>query len=591
MQFLSTLFDYSYLPWIIFAVLVAVTMSVAWRWWLHQRRLKQLTTEIRGHLGFATILEIADTGERWGAFAAQQYDAQQALRTLANGRPLARQVLQFIDRCHGVQDEGSGKWRMETPTAPAYALDLSQHLLLSKVHTAFFRALPGTLVGLGLCITFAGLAVVIGNASHVLETANAGGSNEALRKLLVAASSKFWSSLTAVGCSIVYGMFYRRTLQKMAIEVSRLASELSLCVRVVTTDELQYEAVILLRKGERYQAETANTMGLLKSGLDHTQSSSADQHRMLLERLQGVADGLTNKLGDLGTELGAKFGAIGTDISQGLSQINEKAFADIVKQMTESLQQATEEHLKTIVERLGQVSETLGKLPDEFIALVGLVQDNTTAIAASFATAAKPIETSLTAASTSAELVAERFASLPDALEPARTAASELAGAANTISSMVGRIFTQNETLVTRWDELASLIQTLDGHLAGAVESVGGVFPSYAEKLQAFTSQWEAAMVKALGGLALSIQNLEKSHEDLREHRGAWRESADSVARGVEEVGAHVGQLTESLTGFQSAQASALASIALMLPQPVAETSTSLNEEPPLAEPLASEAA
>lgn len=325
--------------------------------------------------------------------------------------------------------------------------------------------------------------------------------------------------------------------------VSMLTRDLGRCVRVISTDELHYESILRLRRCEEYQSITANGIGLLKSGLENTQSSSAEQHKILIEKLGAVAHGI-----------GAKIGNMGIQLSGSLSQVNEKAFADIAKQMTESLHKATEVHLKSIAERLEAVSTTLSKLPGEFESLVGLVQENTTSIASAFSTAVKPIETSLAAASISAQDVASKFATLPDALEPARTAANDLAGAAGTISEMVGRIYSQNETVVKRWEELSGLIEAVDSHLAGAVESVGGVFPAYAEKLQKFSQEWEAAMVKALGGLAANIKDLSNSHEELRAQRTIWHDSASSVARSVDAVDEHINRFTDALSIHSESQ-------------------------------------
>jgi chromosome segregation ATPase len=269
---------------------------------------------------------------------------------------------------------------------------------------------------------------------------------------------------------------------------------------------------------------------------------------------------LLEKLGTVAHDLETKIGSMGNQVAGSLSQVNEKAFADIAKQMTESLHKATEVHLKSIAERLEAVSATLAKLPREFEALVGLVQENTTSIATAFATAVVPIETSLAAASNSAQDVASKFATLPDALEPARAAAKDLTSAASTISEMVGRIYSQNETVVKRWQELSGMILTIDTHLAGAVESVGSVFPAYAEKLQDFSHKWESAMVAALGGLSANIRDLSRSHEELRTQRTVWHDSADAVARSVDAVNDHVTRFTEALATHGEAQKLALQS-------------------------------
>lgn len=158
-------------------------------------------------------------------------------------------------------------------------------------------------------------------------------------------------------------------------------------------------------------------------------------------------------------------------------------------------------------------------------------------------------------------------------MAPAKAAAANLTEAASTISEMVGRIYSQNEAVVKRWEELSSLIGTLDTHLAGAVEKVGGVFPAYAEKLQGFSEEWEKAMVSALGGLAANIKDLAGSHEELRTQRFAWQESADAVVGSVDAVSGHVTRFTEALTAHTAVQN-----------QPI-QTATSHSEPPPPTSP------
>jgi hypothetical protein len=360
MELLTAIFNNPITPWAIASVLAGGTFVVALLWWQQGRRLKSQISTIRNASGISTAFSIRDEAERWNYYAVEKFEtAKGDLLPLTENEPLARQMLSYLKRCDPVQEEGSDRWRLETAVAPAEAIRLSDHLIENDVQVSLYRAFPNYLVGVGLCITFLGLAVVIGNASSVLTPGSSGDSSLALRDLLVAASSKFWSSLAAVSCSILYGVWFRNRSQNMERLVALLARDLGRCVRVVSTDELHYESILRLRRCEEYQSITANGIGLLKSGLESTQSNSTEQHRVLLEKLEAVADGLVGKLGQLGDDLGTKIGSMGSQVAGSLSQINEKAFADIAKQMTESLHKATEVHLKSIADRLEAVSTTL----------------------------------------------------------------------------------------------------------------------------------------------------------------------------------------------------------------------------------------
>jgi len=473
--------------------------------------LKLEIAKIREASGISPALSVRDEAERWNFYATEIFEAAKThLLKLAESTPLAAQTLAYLKRSEPVHDEGLGQWRLETAVAPSYALRLSEHLMERNVHVSFYRAFPNYLVGVGLCITFLGLAVVIGNASSVLSPGNTGDNSLALRDLLVAASSKFWSSLTAVSCSILYGVWYRVRSQQMEREVGLLARDLGRCVRLISTDELHYESVQRLRKCEEYQAGTAASIGLVVTGLNDTQANSADQHRILLEKLEAVADGLAKKFGELGND-------IGKGIAGGVGQ-------EVTKEMREAAV-----HMRGITE--------------EFKHLTEKVNEQATSIASNFSHAsgsAKDIETNFTA--------------LPFLADPLKQAALLLHHGAEVVSSNIGKIVQENENVAGRWEALADLVKNVDEALGQEIASLTSVFPPYSEKLKEFSERWEKAMVEALGGLRAEIKDLAGSHEELRAQRTAWHDSAEAVVRSVDAMNGHVTRFTGALTSHNEAQ-------------------------------------
>lgn len=221
MEWLTTVLNNPWTPWGIAGILGFITIVVAARWYGHLRRLKSLILEIRQTTGIATSFALKDESQRWHYFATGRFETAKAdLSDLAESQALARQTLSYLKHCEPVQDEASEMWRLETAVDPSDNLHLDAHFLEENIRVSLFRAFPNYLVGGGLCITFLGLAVVIGNASSVLAPGNAGDSSQALHDLLVAASSKFWSSLAAVACSIIYGIVFREHSQKMERQVA-----------------------------------------------------------------------------------------------------------------------------------------------------------------------------------------------------------------------------------------------------------------------------------------------------------------------------------------------------------------------------------
>lgn len=557
MQLLTAIFNNPITPWAIASVLAGGTFVVAFRWWWHGRCLKLQVDQIRSAAGINAAVSIRDDVERWHDFAKEKFEtAKEGLALRADGEPLARQTLAYLERSEPVQDQSSDRLRLETAITPTGVIHLSEHLMERGIQVSLFRAFPNYLVGIGLCITFLGLAVVIGNASKVLQKSNvetaakpeetirdsqqakqtpdnesAHSSDKELSELLVAASSKFWSSLTAVLCSILYGIWFRHRSQQMERLVGLLARDLGRCVRVISTDELHYESVRRLRNCEDYQASTAASIGMVVTGLNNNQASNAEQHRILLEKLQAVADALAQKFGELGNDIGKGIaGGVGKELTRG---IKESAV-----------------HMQAVAE--------------EFKHLTGKVKEQSASIAANFGQA-----------SGSAKNIEAHFKELPALTEPLKQASLVLHHGAELVSSNIGKIIQENENVAARWKALADLVAGVDEALGKEIESLNNVFPPYADKLKKFSEEWEETMIKALGGLAANIKDLSGSHEELRIQRMVWHNSAVAVARSVDVVNEHVTRFTKALAAHGEAQKQALQNVAATNDSPPQDTKIS----------------
>lgn len=501
---LNELFNKPRTPLVIAGLLFFLSFVFGLRWAWHGKQLRREIRRIRTLSGLSAALPVEDEAERWHLFASEHFETAKAeLSPMAAKDPLARQMLNFLKRCELFQAQGFDLRRLETAVSPSEGLRLSDYLLERNIHVTLFRAFPNYLVGVGLCITFLGLAVVIGNASHVLDQGNGGDSTFALRNLLVAASSKFWSSLAAVSLSILYGIWFRSSSQRMEREVALLARDLESCVRVLSPEELQYESLQRLRKCEEYQSVTAMGIGMLKAGIDSSQSSGAEQHQSLVATLQFVAGKIQEAIGNQGAE-------IGKGIASGVG-------ADLTQEIQRSL-------------------ESLREVANEFNSLSSQVKDQSTGIS-----------TNIGNAENSAKQMAVSFQELPALAEPLKQASLLLHHGAEIITSSIGKIVQENENLAERWEELGDLVQQIDNELGKAVGSAAEVFPKYAEKLSEFSEGLQSAMVKALGGLAANIKDLEGSHEELRAQRSVWHESADAVARSVDAINHQITRLTGAL--------------------------------------------
>lgn len=190
MNLLTNFFNNPYTPWVIAGVLAGISLTFALRWYWHGKSLKSQVKQIRTASGISSAISIRDEAERWNHYATEGFETgKEQLLALVEREPLARQTLAYLKRCEPVQEDGSDRLRLETALAPGEVIRLSDHLMEHNVQVSFYKAFPNYLVGVGLCITFLGLAVVIGNASSVLTPGSSGDSSLALRDLLVAASA------------------------------------------------------------------------------------------------------------------------------------------------------------------------------------------------------------------------------------------------------------------------------------------------------------------------------------------------------------------------------------------------------------------
>ncbi len=537
MDLLYKAFASNQTPWVVAAAFLGIAGCVWLRWWWNLVRFRKAVRMVRNSCGLDNLL-IMSVEQRRQFFAERNPEISEDLAGKATRHSLADDTMTFLSRCQAVQF-GAQSW-LETVTPPSECLDLRRYLLLSGVNVSFYRSLPGYLVGAGLCVTFLGLAVVISHASGTLESENPSNS---LRGLLDAASNKFWSSLAAVILSIIYGVLFRRVLHQMEREMARLASDLENCVRVVSLGELQYEALGRLRTSDEHLAEMANGISLLKTGIENNQSSNAESHRQLLDRLDGVTKALAEQIGQVTTSVQGGF----SDMNKELGKVNEEAFAKIAKDMADMLNEGIRDHLGTIAERLEDVGERLESMPDTFDTLVERIQKVTVEIALQFEAAVAPLEAALASALLRTEGIGKEFAELPQALAPARAAAEGLAAAAASISGFATRMDQQMGSLVTRWEELAAIITSVDRGLGESVRAAANVFPEYAGRLKAFNSDWQVAMLTAVNGLRGTIEELDESHNHLHDDRVKWQEAATQLNDGFQGVNDAMNRLTTQL--------------------------------------------
>lgn len=86
-----------------------------------------------------------------------------------------------------------------------------RYVLSKKINVDIFESVPNMIIGIGLALTFLLLAMVLGNAGEALTD----GSQTAIQELLKNASSKFWISVAALLCSILFSVFIKNSYKRL----------------------------------------------------------------------------------------------------------------------------------------------------------------------------------------------------------------------------------------------------------------------------------------------------------------------------------------------------------------------------------------
>ncbi|MDB5099226.1 MAG: hypothetical protein JWM80_3647 [Cyanobacteria bacterium RYN_339] len=100
-----------------------------------------------------------------------------------------------------VRDPADGRLRSGEPAAAHFN---AATVIERRVNLGLFQAIPGLLVGIGICFTFLGLAIALQQASLGISSQDVAVTQAALRGLYGAASFKFVTSIVALACSVLF---------------------------------------------------------------------------------------------------------------------------------------------------------------------------------------------------------------------------------------------------------------------------------------------------------------------------------------------------------------------------------------------------
>lgn len=414
-----------------------------------------------------------------------------------------------------------------------FPLDLLRYC---RINPRLHAAMPNLLVGVGLLLTFAGLAIALSAAGGIADQSVSPAVRQSgLKNLLDVASAKFVTSLFGLLCSLAYTIFRGSELDRAERALDRFLAALEERIPLATPATLQAEANGLLEKLLTAQSQfgtdlAINIGGLLDNALDQRLgehigplreaieklsegigAKSEDTLRTLLEEfrnmLQGSAQTHMEKLADalaktsegmvqirVGlTEAANRMATAAGQISEQMGRNAEQAMAGITRQM-----EALVGELRTLAEQsraagndaMAQAADRIAKAGESFsgaaqaiaTSLEQTVQGITTRLGGEAEAATRRMTEELTNAIAAMRVLAERNRSAGD--EAAR-AMSERIGQAATIfeqsAAKVAEALTSGAgdaagRLTAAVEQLRDRFVKLTGDLAGNLETAGSQF-------------------------------------------------------------------------------------------------------------------
>jgi len=299
-----------------------------------------------------------------------------------NDRRLAHLWSEYCETLHlpkGSLDPMTGvsKDAAYRATVPAEAFFNAQSVYEGRIHTEFFKHLPGLLTGLGIIGTFLGLIHGLGDATK------AGGGLE-IERLIGPVREAFYISASAITVAMVVTFFEKlivaglhRAVEHLCQEIDALytagASEDYLSRLVHASEEATAQAKILK------DALVGDLSAILERLTTHQIEASAQQHAQLREQFVSAIDnGLREPIGEIVQSLGQFRSHQGEQLSQSL-QDSMAAFADKLDQIlggqvgqAKALQAQTLQALETAVNAFQSMAQQVGSAGESATASISV---------------------------------------------------------------------------------------------------------------------------------------------------------------------------------------------------------------------------
>lgn len=539
---LLSFFAHPVVVWLLAAVLVAITVAIAWCW----RSIAMPAV--------ARLQDATETIERVHGRAAYEQHYQRLagdIATQLRSVPSWSRAWTDYQSTLQIMDRGDGVKVVAGEHDPA---DFFSVTLMDRDHSMhWFRSLPNYLVGLGLCFTFLGIIIVIYQAANSLG-ADADSTIGALRQLLYAASLKFVTSFTGVSCSIGFSIYFR-------VHCARIERALDVFCSVLRNRILVLNPSTLLQIDLQQSRRQTTLLGSLASniamGLGEKMNEIAEQDRRALDRLEKKLEEAIEQ----GRENTSTTVAAIRELRERVGQINEETMGRLVDATLKSLDSALQSslrHISKTLEGVGdrmegtqrhfeEINRSVAQLKAGYHEIGEEVRTRAEEVSDLLINAENQIEIHLKGAATAAASVENTFISIFSDAEGLEKLSSgiaitahelgaatsgwsalnrDLSGAAGTLVGASTATQSAAEALEETWQAQVSRLDGIDSHLGITIAAVQTHFDAYGIRMREFTSEFEKTMTNTLDAFGVTIQSL----GDAPERLGAAAEGMKQVA-------------------------------------------------------------
>jgi ABC-type transporter Mla subunit MlaD len=448
--------------------------------------------------------------------------------------------------------------------------------------TPTLRIAPNIFVGIGLFLTFAGLIAALSTAT----TAMTGGSEqmqEALRLLLNTISAKFYTSLVALGISIVLTISFKILETRRNKLFKLLNDRIELGMHFVSVEEIAYSQLEELKE-QKEQLQQFNTDLAMKLG-DHIKTAVSSAMTPVVEKLtsmgenmgqnnieamreigdaiaknvQGAAgeslghlsdrlDSLTTVLGDMSANLSKSSSEFENDIANALTSMKSglEAMASDLQQNASQTSDLLSEKLELLANKLsesadkirssfedgaGEVSGELEKAIQKLTAATDRSADKMEEAVSGINEAVSGIATAMGDASTQAgELAKEKMEKAGVA------AASQFEEAGKTLTNALERGLDELTSALTGFEESLGVASKSMNSMNDELSSSSKLISKTSGELEVSVKALKDASVNVTSAISPALKAVESVQSAVRQMDEKISSAASRVADSVEKL-------------------------------------------------------